>query len=255
MAPQAAKTLSPQFPTMGGFGGGSSNSFVQMPTGAAPTSTSSANYSQMNARPSLNTNGYGRSCGYISNRVCVSVVCFTSFHLTVLSQTALSLQHSFLLAQRRRCGPSGKASSTPRITQSSILTLRATSKTCFLWVTQALSFSSLLSFFSSTLHPKYVSLCLVWCRMCCQCWTSLPTSTVTTLRFPSTLHLTSDLVQSTSYSFIFSSSAPLIFLLLRVHSPLHCHKLVKDGEMYLKGKSRICYWLQVNHFNNIPFYW
>uniref|UniRef100_A0A667XD61 Aryl hydrocarbon receptor nuclear translocator n=1 Tax=Myripristis murdjan TaxID=586833 RepID=A0A667XD61_9TELE len=39
VAPQAAKTMSPPFAAMGGFGGGSSNSFGQMPTGAAPTPT------------------------------------------------------------------------------------------------------------------------------------------------------------------------------------------------------------------------
>uniref|UniRef100_A0A3Q1KF60 Aryl hydrocarbon receptor nuclear translocator n=1 Tax=Anabas testudineus TaxID=64144 RepID=A0A3Q1KF60_ANATE len=61
VAPQAAKALSPQFPSMGGFGGGSSNSFGQMPTGAAPTSTSGANYSQINTRASINTNGYDGS--------------------------------------------------------------------------------------------------------------------------------------------------------------------------------------------------
>ncbi|XP_067365342.1 aryl hydrocarbon receptor nuclear translocator isoform X4 [Channa argus] len=63
VAPPAAKTMSPQFSAMGGFGGGSSNSFGQMPTGAAPTSTSGANYSQINVRASLNTNGYDGSQG------------------------------------------------------------------------------------------------------------------------------------------------------------------------------------------------
>ncbi|XP_023258156.1 aryl hydrocarbon receptor nuclear translocator-like isoform X6 [Seriola lalandi dorsalis] len=61
VAPQAPKTMSPPFAPMGGFGGGSSNSFGQMPTGAAPTPTSGANYPQMNARASLNTNGYDGS--------------------------------------------------------------------------------------------------------------------------------------------------------------------------------------------------
>uniref|UniRef100_A0A3Q1G4J1 Aryl hydrocarbon receptor nuclear translocator n=1 Tax=Acanthochromis polyacanthus TaxID=80966 RepID=A0A3Q1G4J1_9TELE len=59
VAPQAAKTMSPPFPQMGGFGGGSSNTFGQMPTGAAPTQTNAGNYPQMNSRPSINTNGYG----------------------------------------------------------------------------------------------------------------------------------------------------------------------------------------------------
>uniref|UniRef100_A0A3Q3IYD5 Aryl hydrocarbon receptor nuclear translocator n=1 Tax=Monopterus albus TaxID=43700 RepID=A0A3Q3IYD5_MONAL len=59
--PHAAKTMSPPFTSMGGFGGSSSNSFGQMPTGAAPAPTSSANYSQINARANLNTNGYDGS--------------------------------------------------------------------------------------------------------------------------------------------------------------------------------------------------
>lgn len=146
VAPQAAKTLSPQFPSMGGFGGGSSNSFGQMPTGAAPTSTSGANYSQMNPRASLNTNGYGRLCGckFESEYLCWTG---TSSHLSDLFQMALSLQHSSPLEQWRQCGHSGKASSTRRITQSSILMLRATSKTCSLWVIQASSLTR-TSFFS-----------------------------------------------------------------------------------------------------------
>ncbi|KAM6968212.1 aryl hydrocarbon receptor nuclear translocator [Aplochiton taeniatus] len=60
VAPQAGKTLSPQF-AMGGYGGSSSNSFGQMPTGAAPVPTNGANYPPINARPSLNTNGYDGS--------------------------------------------------------------------------------------------------------------------------------------------------------------------------------------------------
>ncbi|XP_043971936.1 aryl hydrocarbon receptor nuclear translocator isoform X7 [Gambusia affinis] len=61
VAPQAAKTMSQQFPPIGGFGGGSSNTFSQMPTGAAPTPTNGTNYPQMNPRTSLNTNGYDTS--------------------------------------------------------------------------------------------------------------------------------------------------------------------------------------------------
>lgn len=63
--------MSPQFTPMGGFVGGPTNTFGQMPTGAAPmptgaapTATSGANYSQMNARASLNNNGFGRLCAY-----------------------------------------------------------------------------------------------------------------------------------------------------------------------------------------------
>uniref|UniRef100_A0AAQ5Z6B8 Aryl hydrocarbon receptor nuclear translocator n=1 Tax=Amphiprion ocellaris TaxID=80972 RepID=A0AAQ5Z6B8_AMPOC len=63
VAPQAAKTMSPPFPQMGGFGGGSSNTFGQMPTGAAPTQSNAGNYPQMNSRPSINTNGYGSQSG------------------------------------------------------------------------------------------------------------------------------------------------------------------------------------------------
>lgn len=62
VAPQAAKTMSPPFARMGGFGGGSSTSFDQMPTGASPTTTSGANYPAHNVRASLNNNGYGRLC-------------------------------------------------------------------------------------------------------------------------------------------------------------------------------------------------
>ncbi|XP_076593017.1 aryl hydrocarbon receptor nuclear translocator-like isoform X3 [Chaetodon auriga] len=61
VAPQPAKTMSPPFGRMGGFGGGSSNSFDQMPTGASPTTTSGANYPPINVRASLNTNGYDGS--------------------------------------------------------------------------------------------------------------------------------------------------------------------------------------------------
>nr|XP_046255782.1 aryl hydrocarbon receptor nuclear translocator-like isoform X3 [Scatophagus argus] len=61
VAPQAAKTMSPQFTRMGGFGGGSSNSFDQLPTGASPATTSGTNYPPINVRASLNTNGYDGS--------------------------------------------------------------------------------------------------------------------------------------------------------------------------------------------------
>ncbi|MED6293242.1 hypothetical protein CHARACLAT_008735 [Characodon lateralis] len=61
VATQAAKTMSQHFTPMGGFGGGSSNAFSQMPTGAAPTPTNGTNYPQMNSRASLNNNGYDGS--------------------------------------------------------------------------------------------------------------------------------------------------------------------------------------------------
>ncbi|TWW79076.1 aryl hydrocarbon receptor nuclear translocator isoform X1 [Takifugu flavidus] len=60
VASQAAKTTSPPFPRMGGFGGGSSNSFEQMPTGASPTTTSGGNY-PLNVRAGLTNNGYDGS--------------------------------------------------------------------------------------------------------------------------------------------------------------------------------------------------
>ncbi|XP_034408950.1 aryl hydrocarbon receptor nuclear translocator isoform X6 [Cyclopterus lumpus] len=61
VAPQAAKTMPPQFAPMGGFGSSSSNSFGQMPTGAAPTPTNNANYPPINAHAGLNGNGYDGS--------------------------------------------------------------------------------------------------------------------------------------------------------------------------------------------------
>lgn len=145
VAPQAAKTMSPPFAPMGGFGGGSSNSFSQMPTGAAPTPTSGANYPPINARASLNTNGYGKLCAFMCESMSVLYWCILS-PLCILPQMALSLGHSSPLEQQRQCGPSGKASSTHRVMQSSTLMLRATSKTCFLWVIQALSLSQALFF-------------------------------------------------------------------------------------------------------------
>lgn len=81
--PQAAKTMSPPFARIGAFGGGPSNSFDQMPTGASPTTTSAANYPPMNVRASLNTNGYGNSsastggCGVVVVLTCtLTPVCF-----------------------------------------------------------------------------------------------------------------------------------------------------------------------------------
>lgn len=132
--------MSPQFTPMGGFVGGPTNTFGQMPTGAAPmptgaapTATSGANYSQINARASLNNNGFGRLCVGFSSSFFRHLLCLqlywsvASISSALLSQMALSLGHSSLLEQQRQCGPSGKASSIHRVIQS-----RATSKTCFL---------------------------------------------------------------------------------------------------------------------------
>ncbi|XP_061144000.1 aryl hydrocarbon receptor nuclear translocator isoform X4 [Syngnathus typhle] len=73
VAPQAAKTMSPPFASMGGFGGGSSASFGQMPTGAAPSQTSGPNYPQINARASVNTNGYDASQSQFPSRAAEAV--------------------------------------------------------------------------------------------------------------------------------------------------------------------------------------
>ncbi|CAL8290531.1 unnamed protein product [Merluccius merluccius] len=73
VAPQAVKAMSPPFAAMGGFGGGSSNSFGQMPTGAAPTTLSGANYSPINARASLNTNGGSQSAAQFPSRAAEAV--------------------------------------------------------------------------------------------------------------------------------------------------------------------------------------
>ncbi|XP_077382212.1 aryl hydrocarbon receptor nuclear translocator isoform X2 [Festucalex cinctus] len=74
VAPQAAKTMSPPFAPMGGFGaGGSSSSFVQMPTGAAPSQTGGTNYQQINARASANPNGYDASQSQFPSRATEAV--------------------------------------------------------------------------------------------------------------------------------------------------------------------------------------
>ncbi|XP_077431174.1 aryl hydrocarbon receptor nuclear translocator isoform X3 [Vanacampus margaritifer] len=73
VAPQAAKTMSPPFAPMGGFGGGSSSSFGQMPTGAAPSQTSATNYPQINTRASANPNGYDASQSQFPSRATEAV--------------------------------------------------------------------------------------------------------------------------------------------------------------------------------------
>lgn len=178
--------MSPQFASVGGF---SSNAFNQMPTATAPTQSSSATYPPMNARATINTNGYGRFCECVHDCtwICVSVI-----HLSLFSscQMAPSLERSSPLEQQRQCGPSGRPSSIHRVVQSSTPMLRATNKTCFLWVFSK-SFPTVLQ---QSCNLCLISIYLVWNRMFCQCWTSLPTSTVMILRFPCTLHLMSDLV-------------------------------------------------------------
>ncbi len=115
------------------------------------------------------------------------------------------------------------------------------------------SYTSLISlsgtFFILSLSDKlnfFVS--LIWFRMCCLCWTSLPTSTAMTLRFPSTLRLMSDLVRTSLLVYpccLFNCFCPQFFLylallLLRVALfpcfawlKLHCHKPAEDGGVYL----------------------
>lgn len=74
-----------------------------------------------------------KMCSFVLSFILVSYWSISSL-LCARSQMALSLGHSFPPEQRRRCGLSGKDSNIHRVMQSSILMLRATSKTCFLWV-------------------------------------------------------------------------------------------------------------------------
>lgn len=105
----------------------------------------------------------------------------------------LSLEHSSPLAQQRQHGRSGRGSSSSsshRVTQSNILTLRATSRTCFLWVMETPSPSKPLS--SLPLSLRIILFSWFWNRTCCLCWTSLVPSTTMTSRCPCTLSSTSD---------------------------------------------------------------
>lgn len=139
------------------------------------------------------------------------------------SQTALSRGPSTPHEQRRQCGPSGRASSRHRTTQSNSHILRGTSRTCSLWVTPALESPQTLFLFLFLKITLVVS--RLWSRMCCLYWTSLPTSTTMTLRFPSTPSLTSDLVRPSVT--VLSTLLPSVFLffffpaLLRNLSALH----------------------------------
>lgn len=150
--------MSPQFARMGGFGGGSSNSFDPMPTGASPTTTNGANYPAINVRASLNTNGYGRWCVYICKSVSLSCWCILSLLCPRWFQMALSPGHSSLLEQQRPCGPSGRASTSHRAMQSRIPMPKATSKTYFLWVRRALSLYTTLT--PSALSLRIILFCL-----------------------------------------------------------------------------------------------
>uniref|UniRef100_A0A8C9YDI7 Aryl hydrocarbon receptor nuclear translocator n=1 Tax=Sander lucioperca TaxID=283035 RepID=A0A8C9YDI7_SANLU len=63
-------------------------------------------------------------------------------------------------------------------------------------------------YYPSLCHLKCISLSpSILFRMCCLCWISLPTLTAMTLRFPSTLHSASDLVNTCQlvYPFVFLS--------------------------------------------------
>lgn len=112
---------------MGGFGGGSSNSFEQMPTGASPTTTSGGSYPPLNVRAGLTNNGYGRSPSEGGRRPLRarprSLLCSDP-------QTAPSRGRSTPSGQRRQCGPSGRVSSRRRIVPSNSRILRGTSRTC-----------------------------------------------------------------------------------------------------------------------------
>ncbi|XP_061737621.1 aryl hydrocarbon receptor nuclear translocator isoform X2 [Nerophis ophidion] len=73
MAPQAAKTMSPPFASMVGFGGSSTSSFGQMPTGAAPSQSSSTNYPPINTRATISANGFDGSQSQFPSRATEAV--------------------------------------------------------------------------------------------------------------------------------------------------------------------------------------
>lgn len=80
--------MSPQFASVGGF---SSNAFNQMPTATAPTQSSSATYPPMNARATINTNGYGRFCECVHDCTWIDLcVRYTSLTLLILSDGSQS---------------------------------------------------------------------------------------------------------------------------------------------------------------------
>uniref|UniRef100_A0A8C9YJ11 Aryl hydrocarbon receptor nuclear translocator n=1 Tax=Sander lucioperca TaxID=283035 RepID=A0A8C9YJ11_SANLU len=178
VAPQAAKTMSPQFAPMGGFGGGSSNSFGQMPTGAAPTPTNNANYPPINARVSLSTNGYDGS---------QSGAQFPSRAAEAVWPQWQGQQHSQSNAEQHPHAQGNQQDMFP-VSNTSLI--------------------SKAIYYPSLCHLKCISLSpSILFRMCCLCWISLPTLTAMTLRFPSTLHSASDLVNTCQlvYPFVFLS--------------------------------------------------
>lgn len=204
VAPQAAKTMSPQFTPMGGFVGGPTNTFGQMPTGAAPmptgaapTATSGTNYSQMNARASLNNNGFGRLCVY-----CVWGFFFFFFSSFSLSLVVLVCSLNLFCTPVPDGSQSG-AQFPPRAAEavwpqwqgqqhSQSNSEQGNQQDIFpVSDTSSFSFRCCFTFLFYVTLNKSVS--FIWLRMCCLCWTSLPTSATRTLRFLCTRHLTSDL--------------------------------------------------------------
>ncbi|XP_072316252.1 aryl hydrocarbon receptor nuclear translocator isoform X2 [Eucyclogobius newberryi] len=69
VAPQAAKTMPPQFASIGGF----SNAFNQMPTGTVPTQNNSAPYQSMNPRATINGYDGSHSVSQFASRAAEAV--------------------------------------------------------------------------------------------------------------------------------------------------------------------------------------
>lgn len=140
--------------------------------------------------------------------------CLFSNPCVLWSQMVLSLEHSSPLAQQRQHGRSGRVSSSSssshRVMQSNILTLRATSRTYFLWVIETPSPSKPLSSLPLSLRITFFS--WFWNRTCCLCWTSLVPSTTMTSRCPCTLSSTSDFC----FSAVLSSVLPPDLLYLQL---------------------------------------
>lgn len=85
----------------------------------------------MNMRAGLNNNAYGSFCPpFVGFYTCART--HSPPPPPTFPQMALSQGPSTPHGRRRRCGPSGRASSRHRTTQSSSHTLREASRTCSL---------------------------------------------------------------------------------------------------------------------------
>lgn len=252
VAPQAAKTMSPQFAPMGGFGGGSSNSFGQMPTGAAPTATNNANYPPINAHASLNGNSYGRLCAYICEPFDSVMLVHHLTPLCFIPDGSRSGPH-FPSRAAEAVWPQwqGQQHSQSNAEQHP----HAQGNQQDIYPVSETSLISLMHLLLLSLSPK-LNLSL-WFRMCCLCWTSLPTSMAMTLRYPCTLRLTSDPVNTSQllhpfclleclYPHSSLCYMALIAFLLHFsscswekHSSLAMHGFNCTAESHLKKEGRI----------------